>query len=48
MIGYNLPEGVTYDYNKGGLSLAPESSDASPYSSNPLDSLKKLQNQESK
>jgi len=45
---YNLPEGVKYDYNQGGLSLPETSSDASPYSSNPLDSLKKLQNQESK
>ncbi len=46
---FNLPEGVRYDYNKGGLSLPPESSnDVTPYSSNPLDSLKKLQDQESK
>ncbi len=48
---YNLPEGVSYDYNNGGLSLPPESSkqsDASPFSSNPLDSLKRLQEQENK
>ncbi len=47
---YNLPEGVRYDYNKGGLELPPEAKleRDSPFSSNPLESLKKLQNQESK
>lgn len=46
---YNLPEGVTYDFNKGGLNVPPEiQSDATPYSSNPLDSLKRLQEQENK
>ena len=46
---YNLPEGVTYDFNEGGLNVPPEiQSDATPYSSNPLDSLKRLQEQENK
>ena len=43
---YNLPEGVKYDIDEG-LSLPPESkSNDTPFSSNPLDSLKRLQNQE--
>ena len=43
---YNLPEGVKYDINEG-LTLPPEPlSNDTPFSSNPLDSLKKLQNQE--
>ncbi len=47
---YNLPEGVRYDYNQGGLELPPEAKleHDTPFSSNPLDSLKKLQNQENK
>jgi ferredoxin-type protein NapG len=49
---YNLPDGVKYDYNQGGLSLPDDSSmkgksaDASPFSANPLETLKKLQMQE--
>ncbi len=47
---YTLPEGVRYDYNQGGLNVPPEAKleHDTPFSSNPLDSLKKLQNQENK
>ncbi len=47
---YNLPEGVRYDYNRGGLELPPEAKleQNTPFSSNPLESLKKLQNQENR
>ena len=36
---YNLPEGVRYDYNQGGLELPPEAKleHDTPFSSNPLD-----------
>lgn len=44
---YNLPEGVQYNYNQGGLTISKDqSADASPFSSNPLDTLKNLQKQE--
>ncbi|MFK5894097.1 MAG: ferredoxin-type protein NapG [Pseudomonadota bacterium] len=46
---YNLPEGVRYDYNQGGLKLQEldnKSADASPFSGNPLDTLKNLQMQQ--
>lgn len=35
---YNLPEGVEYDHTGEGL-IMPETSDATPYSNNPLDTL---------
>jgi len=41
---YNLPEGVSYDYDTGKLSEAP--TEETPYSSNPLDSLKRFQQQQ--
>jgi len=53
---FNLPEGVEYNFNQGGLQLneklpddsfsESKSADASPFSANPLDTLKKLQMQE--
>ncbi len=50
---YNLPEGIHYDFNQGGLRVQNalpveqnKSADASPFSDNPLDTLKNLQMQE--
>ncbi len=53
---FNLPEGVRYDFNQGGWSkdksetpnLDNKSADASPFSTNPLDTLKNFQLQEGK
>jgi len=43
---YNLPDGVQYDFQQGLTLPENKSADASPFSANPLDTLKKLQLQE--
>ncbi len=43
---YNLPEGMSYEFNQGGLNMqagGDEADGAVPYASNPLDTLKSMQ-----